>query len=73
MIRSKPLTALLLTAAAMLALSGCRTTVVEPAPQPASQPVVVQPVPEHHDDHRDDRHPPPPPPDHRNDRPQDHH
>jgi len=61
MIRSKPLTAFLLTAAAMLALSGCHTTVVEPAPQPAA-------VPDHHDDH----HPPPPPPDHRYDHP-DHH
>ena len=46
MTRSKPLTALVLTAAAMLAINGCHTTVVEKeAPQPA-----------HHDDYHDDHH-----------------
>ena len=47
-------TALLVTAAAMMTMGGCKTTVVNrDVPQP-----------DHHDDHRDD-HREPPPPDHR--------
>jgi len=61
MTRSKPLTALLLTGAAMLVLNGCHTTVVEPAPQPVHHD-------DSHDDHHDDHNQPPPPPDHRDDR-----
>jgi len=61
MTRTKQLPAILLTSAALLAFSGCHTTVVQPA-QPAAQP-----APQHYDDHHDDHHPPPPPPDHRDD------
>jgi hypothetical protein len=58
--RSKMLTAFALTAAAMLAINGCHTTVVErPAPQPEHHD-------DYHDDHRDDH--PQPPPDHHDDR-----
>jgi len=53
MTRSKPLTALLLTGAAMLVLNGCHTTVVEPAPQQDHRD-------DHHDDHHDDHNQPPP-------------
>ena len=35
MTRSKPLTALLLTSAAMLVFNGCHTTVVQPVEQPS--------------------------------------
>ncbi len=53
MIRSKLLGTLVLTTAAMLALAGCRTTVVEHE-QPVAQPA---PQPDRHDarpDRRDD-------------------
>ena len=60
MTRPQPLITLLLTGVAMLAFTGCRTTVVEqPAPHPD---------PQHYDDHHDDHKPPPPAPDHRDDR-----
>jgi hypothetical protein len=49
-------TALLVTAAAIISMAGCKTTVVNRD--------VPVPTPDHHDDHRDD-HRPPPPPDHR--------
>ena len=50
MTRSKPLTALVLTAAAMLAINGCHTTVVEKeAPQPAHHDDHNQPQPDRHD------------------------
>jgi len=55
----KLLAAILLTGAAMLAASGCHTTVIQP---------VERPVPDHPDDHHDDRNQPPPQPDHRDDR-----
>jgi len=55
----KRLAALLVTAVAMITISGCKTTTVVTKDVP---------VPEHHDapppDHHDD-HRPPPPPDHR--------
>ena len=72
MTRTPPLTALLLSTVALLAFSGCHTTVVEPAPQqPVAQPA-PQPDHDHDRDHdRDQRQPPPPPPDHHDDR--DHH
>ena len=59
MTRSNQAAAFALTAA-LLAFTGCHTTVVQPA-QPTQ--TVAVPVPDHHDDH----HPPPPPPDHRDD------
>jgi hypothetical protein len=59
MIRSKPLTAILL--AAMLVFTGCRTTVVQPVERPDAQQ-------DHRDDHHDDHNQPPPPPDHQDDR-----
>ena len=49
-------TALLVTAAAMLAMGGCRTTVVNrdvPVPDRHDPP-----PPDHHDDHHDDHRPP---------------
>jgi hypothetical protein len=52
--------ALLVTAGAMIAIGGCKTTVVNRD--------VPVPVPDHHDDHPDDHHDdrrPPPPPDRR--------
>jgi hypothetical protein len=55
MTRSKHLRAILLAGVALLAFTGCRTTVVQPVEQP-----------DHRDDHHDDRHDPPPP-DHRDD------
>ena len=52
-------TALLVTAAAMMTMGGCKTTVVNrDVPQPDHQDV---PQPDHHDDHRDDHREPPPP------------
>ena len=66
MTRSKPLV-MLIASVAMLAFTGCHTTVVQPAQPVAAQPA-PQPPPQHYDDHHDDRHPPPPPPpDHRDD------
>jgi len=66
MTRPKPLAALLLASATLLAFTGCRTTVVQPVQPAAAQPA-PQPPPRY-DDHHDDHHPPPPPPpDHRDD------
>ncbi len=48
-------TALLVTATAMLAVGGCRTTVIKEVPQPDHHDD-RQPD---HDDHRDDHRPPP--------------
>jgi len=64
MTRSKALTALLLTGAAMLVLNGCHTTVIEKqAPQQDQRD-------NHQDDHHDDHNQQPPPPPDRQD---DHH
>jgi len=52
-------TALLVTAAAMLTVCGCKTTVVNrDVPQPDHRDA---PQPDPHDDRRDDHRPPPPP------------
>jgi hypothetical protein len=61
MTRSKPLTAILLTSAAMLVFTGCHTTVIQPVEHPDAQQ-------DHRDDHHDDHNQPPPPPDRQDDR-----